>query len=514
VCARACGPWLTRVFILLQGAWYAEFVFLYYKIGMAALSVLLGSSARTSECLAIMGVLTGLVLAFVLRVTPFDDNDGDRSIQSQLTTKADKTQASALAATIAGCAAGYLCKVTEDRGAALDAIVGLLVAIVGFLPLFVSYYLFQKPEPTRVVQVVPKGEQLSTTDGSGIIVPLRTMSRPPRDGDDFDETQQIDADIEVVDIENDATEVLELVGPEPADPPVWEAEEDDVKPCCKKYTYCDILIWTGCGTVAIALLFIALQLAGVFGQMGDNDPGGSTSCLNQLTGEWVPYSGHEDDLPLECEEDRTDVVPGGGTAALHAFTAGGAYTGGNSESCAGSPDSSTTLSFAEVTATDFGNPRVICWSTSATTSVYFSCYNDETPATLIKAQYYSSSNDCSGDVERYRLSRSEFRRYLAGSCVTWNAETSPPGPGLSDSPFRAPYSLSPITSASSERISRALVAGTEYPDQWCFTGNGDPPCIRGNDPDNMDCDSSGAGLPTRLDVSTLLVSMAVLNFLA
>ena len=91
---------------------------------MAALSVVLGSSERTSECLAIMGVLTALMLAFVLHVTPFDDNDGDRSVTSQLTTKADKTQASALAATIAGCAAGFLCKVTEGRGAALDTIVG------------------------------------------------------------------------------------------------------------------------------------------------------------------------------------------------------------------------------------------------------------------------------------------------------------------------------------------------------------------------------------------------------
>ena len=71
-----------------------------------------------------MGVLTALMLAFVLHVTPFDDNDGDRSVTSQFTTKTDKTQASALAATIAGCAAGFLCKVTEGRGAALDAIVG------------------------------------------------------------------------------------------------------------------------------------------------------------------------------------------------------------------------------------------------------------------------------------------------------------------------------------------------------------------------------------------------------
>eukprot|EP01048_Picozoa_sp_COSAG05_P031952 COSAG05_NODE_11958_length_489_cov_0.658974_1_plen_162_part_11 len=162
------------------------------------------------------------------------------------------------------------------------------------------------------------------------------------------------------------------MGAESADPPVWEAEEDDVKPCCKKYTYCDILIWAGCGTLAVALLLIGLQLAGVFGQMGDNGPG-LAECRNQLNGQMVPYSGHDDDLPPECEEDRTDVVSGGGTAVLLAFTAGGAYTGGNSESCAGSPDSSTTLSFAEVTATDYGNPRVICWSTSATTSVYFSC---------------------------------------------------------------------------------------------------------------------------------------------
>ena len=42
-----------------------QFVFLLYKIAMAATSVLLGSAARAAECLLIMGAGTGALTAFL-----------------------------------------------------------------------------------------------------------------------------------------------------------------------------------------------------------------------------------------------------------------------------------------------------------------------------------------------------------------------------------------------------------------------------------------------------------------
>ena len=43
---------------------FAQFVFLLYKIAMAATSVLLGSAARATECLLIMGGGTGALTPF------------------------------------------------------------------------------------------------------------------------------------------------------------------------------------------------------------------------------------------------------------------------------------------------------------------------------------------------------------------------------------------------------------------------------------------------------------------
>ena len=127
--------------MVAQGAWYAEFVFLYYKIAMASLSVLLGSSARAAVCMALMGLLTAALLAFVLLVKPFKDDRSILSASTEMMTAADKMQASAFAATIAACIVGFLCALTEDRGAGLDALLTLLTALIGVVPIVVGCFL-------------------------------------------------------------------------------------------------------------------------------------------------------------------------------------------------------------------------------------------------------------------------------------------------------------------------------------------------------------------------------------
>ena len=131
------------------------------------------------------------------------------------------------------------------------------MTIIGFLPMLVSYYLFKKVEPmqTRVVQVVPArhnhGAPLSTISGD-------TLGVKRQAGDGFDTKTQIDA--EDPDLEdNAAVQRVELAGPEPADPPL-ELANNNVPPCCNKYTYCDICICCGCGTVVVVLLLAGLQL--------------------------------------------------------------------------------------------------------------------------------------------------------------------------------------------------------------------------------------------------------------
>jgi hypothetical protein len=61
----------TELFLLKYrpGAWYSEFVFLGYKVAMACISILLGSSAVIS--LLLMGMCTLGLLIFVVHVKPF-----------------------------------------------------------------------------------------------------------------------------------------------------------------------------------------------------------------------------------------------------------------------------------------------------------------------------------------------------------------------------------------------------------------------------------------------------------
>jgi hypothetical protein len=108
---------------------------------MASFSVLLGSSARAAVCMGLMGLLTAALLAFVLFVRPFKDDRSIVSASTEAMTAADKMQASAFVATIAACAIGFLCALTKDRGAVLDAVLALLTALISVIPIVVGFYL-------------------------------------------------------------------------------------------------------------------------------------------------------------------------------------------------------------------------------------------------------------------------------------------------------------------------------------------------------------------------------------
>ena len=120
-----------------QGAWYAEFVFLYYRITIAALSVLVGSSANAQLCLVLMALATAGLLAFVLLVKPFDDGS---HTSPEMLTSADKAQAHSLGATLVASAIGFVCLLSPGRGAGSNVLAGLVVGVVGVTPLAVGLY--------------------------------------------------------------------------------------------------------------------------------------------------------------------------------------------------------------------------------------------------------------------------------------------------------------------------------------------------------------------------------------
>ena len=108
---------------------------------MASLSVLLGSSARAAVCMGLMALLTAAMLAFVLIVKPFKDDRSILSASTEMMTSADKMQASAFAATIVACTVGFVCALIPDRGAGLDALLTVLTALIGVMPIAFGLYL-------------------------------------------------------------------------------------------------------------------------------------------------------------------------------------------------------------------------------------------------------------------------------------------------------------------------------------------------------------------------------------
>ena len=141
--------------ILAQGAWYAEFVFLYYKIAMASLAVLLDSSGRATTCLALMALVTAALLVFVLVVKPFDDGSHE---SPEMLTSADKLQAYALSATLAATAIGLVCVLLADSlGDGGEAVVSVLIAMIAVFPIALALYEKYGPKPAD-------GEEAGDTD--------------------------------------------------------------------------------------------------------------------------------------------------------------------------------------------------------------------------------------------------------------------------------------------------------------------------------------------------------------
>ena len=119
--------------------WYAEFVFLYYRMAMVACTVMLGSSERTNECLLGMACATSGLLLFVVRVKPFDDGSTE---DPEHLTGADKMQAYSLVATLTALLIALICKQNPDRSEDFDLLVDVVLAVIGIVPVAVGLSLW------------------------------------------------------------------------------------------------------------------------------------------------------------------------------------------------------------------------------------------------------------------------------------------------------------------------------------------------------------------------------------
>jgi hypothetical protein len=133
-------------------AWYAELVFVFYRIAMSSCAVLLSSRANASLCLALMGLVTAAMLAFVLSVKPFNDNEDDRPSEEAMTS-ADRKQAWALGATVAATLVGFGCAQTKDRGEGMDAAIAALITCIGAAPILAG--LYEKYKDHKANKAIP-----------------------------------------------------------------------------------------------------------------------------------------------------------------------------------------------------------------------------------------------------------------------------------------------------------------------------------------------------------------------
>ena len=112
------------------GAWYAEFVFIYYKVLMSATSVLLDSDGKMLAGVGMMFVLTLGLLGFVMHVQPFDDG-------GTMNVRANKMQIVGLATTLCALACGALSMAlgsSVDRKKA-DLAIDVVVTVMVVAPL-------------------------------------------------------------------------------------------------------------------------------------------------------------------------------------------------------------------------------------------------------------------------------------------------------------------------------------------------------------------------------------------
>ena len=101
---------------------------------MTAVSVLLGTAAKAMVCLSLMALATAGALAFVLVVKPFADGD-QSSVDADEMTRADKTQALSLGATLVAIAIGFTCLLIPDRSDTVDGVIASVIAVVAVIPI-------------------------------------------------------------------------------------------------------------------------------------------------------------------------------------------------------------------------------------------------------------------------------------------------------------------------------------------------------------------------------------------
>ena len=132
---------------LLQGAWYAELIFVYYRIAMSAEAVLLSSPQNAAVCLALMCLTTSAMLVFVLVVKPF--KDGTDLSEEATMTSADRKQAWALGATVAATLVGFACTQIQDREGSLDVVITAIITAIGTVPMLVGLYEMYKDRKAK-----------------------------------------------------------------------------------------------------------------------------------------------------------------------------------------------------------------------------------------------------------------------------------------------------------------------------------------------------------------------------
>ena len=157
------------------GAWYAEFVFLGYKLAMASVAIFLDSPDRIMFGLSLMIVTTVAYLCFHLKVRPYVDGN-DQS--SDISTAADKLQILSLVTTIVALCAGLLSAApgygSKDRNT-IDVVINVTLSFVSAAPLLAPLLFRDFKEENETKEVVEDEKDAEDTQATKINEPAEAI---------------------------------------------------------------------------------------------------------------------------------------------------------------------------------------------------------------------------------------------------------------------------------------------------------------------------------------------------
>eukprot|EP01052_Picozoa_sp_SAG31_P038937 SAG31_NODE_5302_length_2621_cov_2.300159_1_plen_176_part_00 len=130
---------LTNAIVPTVGAWYAEFIFVYYRVFIAFVVAFFDEAEESVGTLVTMMVATTIVLAFVVVIKPYRASDDKDSDESKQLPNDHRMQVVALIATLVAFALGLVSlaigpKDTDGRTVA-DAVISLLISLVVIAPM-------------------------------------------------------------------------------------------------------------------------------------------------------------------------------------------------------------------------------------------------------------------------------------------------------------------------------------------------------------------------------------------